>query len=103
MSTEDQQRDIERSIERARDGVSDRIDELDRRLRTTLDVKSFVREHASEIITGGAVVGFLAGFGLPKPLRRIIQIGVPLAFLGWKMKQRMNGDSEDELTPPSPG
>ena len=97
----DQQKDIEREIERARDGVSERIDELDRRLRSTLDVKSFASEHANEIIAGGAVVGFLVGFGLPKTLRRIVQIGVPLAVIGWKVKQKMsaNGDgTADYLT-----
>ena len=99
MGTEDEQKDIEKEIERARDGVSDRIDELDRRLRSTLDVKSFAREHANEIITGGAVVGFLAGFGLPKTLRRIVQIGVPLAFIGWKVKQKM--DEDGGFSPPS--
>jgi len=93
MSTAEEQKEIEREIERAREGVSERIDELDRRLRTTLDVKSFAKKHASQIITGGAVVGFLVGFGLPRPLRRIIQIGVPIALFGWKMKQRMDGNS----------
>src|ERR1700730_9348925 len=90
MSSDDEQKDIEREIERARDGVGDRIDELDRKLRSTLDVKSFARDHANEIITGGAVVGFLVGFGLPKTLRRIVQIGVPLAFIGWKVKAKMD-------------
>ncbi len=100
MSIEHEQKDIEREIVRARDGVSDRIDELDRRLRSTLDVKSFAREHANEIITGGAVVGFLVGFGLPKTLRRIVQIGVPLAFIGWKVKQKMGDDGDSVFTPP---
>jgi ElaB/YqjD/DUF883 family membrane-anchored ribosome-binding protein len=72
MSGDDQQKVIDREIERARDGVGERIDELDRKLRSTLDVKSFARDHANEIITGGAVVGFLVGFGLPKTLRRIV-------------------------------
>ena len=93
----DQQKDIEREIERARDGVSDRIDELDRRLRSTLDVKAFATEHANEIIAGGAVVGFLVGFGLPKTLRRIVQIGVPLAFVGWKVKQKMTADGDNAV------
>ena len=95
----DKQKDIEREIERARDGVSERIDELDRRLRSTLDVKAFASKNANGLIAGGAVVGFLAGFGLPKTLRRIVQIGVPLAFLGWKVKQKVdsaNGDGAIE-------
>jgi hypothetical protein len=97
MSTAEEQKSIEREIVRAREGVSDRIDELDRRLRSTLDIKSFAGEHANGIIAGGAVVGFLAGFGLPKTLRRIVQIGVPLAFIGWKVKQRMSADGESEI------
>ena len=101
MGIEDQQREIEQSIERARDGVSDHIDELDRRLRSTLDVKSFAKEHANGIITGGAVVGFLVGFGLPKTLRRIVQIGVPLAFIGWKVKQKMDTNGSDDFVPSS--
>ncbi|HKO02314.1 MAG TPA: hypothetical protein VJ032_11495, partial [Thermoanaerobaculia bacterium] len=68
---------LEHTIVSARDGVSERIDELDRRLRSTLDVKSAASEHAPQIIAGGAAVGFLVGFGFPKVFKRIIQIGVP--------------------------
>ena len=78
---------IEREIERARDGVSEHIDELDRRLRKQLDFKTFASEHAPQLIAGGAVVGFLVGFGFPKPLKRLIQIGVPLALIAVKAKQ----------------
>ena len=81
---------IERAIGRARDGVSERIDELDRRLRTSLDVKSIASEHAPKIIAGGAVLGFLVGFGLPKPLRKIIGIGLPLAFVALKVRNARN-------------
>ena len=84
---------VERAIERARDGVSERIDELDRRLRTTLDLQKFASEHAPQLIAGGAVVGFLVGFGFPKPLRRLIQFGVPICVIAWKVKQARNGAS----------
>lgn len=84
---------VNRAIERARDGVSERIDELDRRLRTTLDLKTFASEHAPQLIAGGAVVGFLAGFGFPKPLKRLIQFGVPIAVIAWKVKQARDGAS----------
>lgn len=94
MSNAEEQKNIEREISRARDGVSDRIDELDRRLRSTLDVKSFASRHANELIAGGAVVGFLAGFGLPKTLRRIVQIGMPLVLFGWKLKQKLAADGD---------
>ena len=88
-----EKQDIERAIDRARDGVSERIDELDRRLRSSLDVKSAAAEHAPQIIAGGAVLGFLAGFGLPKPLRRAISIGIPLALIAMKFrKSRVDGN-----------
>lgn len=82
---------IESAIVRARDGVGDRIDELDRHLRSTLDIKSFASEHAPQLIAGGAVIGFLAGFGFPKPLKRVIMLGVPLAVIAWKVKQARDG------------
>jgi hypothetical protein len=85
---------VERAIERARDGISTRIDELDVRIRTQYDVKQFVAEHATQIVAGGAVLGLLAGFGIPKPLRRLIQIGVPLGLIAWKVKQTMSVDGE---------
>jgi hypothetical protein len=85
-SSEHQKVHIEKAIERARDGVSDRIDELDRRLRSSLDFKAVASEHAPQLIAGGAVVGFLAGFGFPKPLRRIIQFGIPIALVAAKIR-----------------
>ena len=85
---------IERSIEQARDGVGERIDELDRKLRTSLDFKTFASEHVPQLIAGGAAVGFLAGFGFPKTLRRLVGIGVPLALVAMKVKKVRdhNGD-----------
>ena len=91
MAFKEEKTDIEREIERARDGVGTHIDELDRRLRTTLDVGSFAREHAPQIIAGGAVVGFLVGFGFPSPLRKLIGIGIPLALAAMKIKKSRNG------------
>lgn len=90
MPVEEKQQ-LEHTIVTARDGVSDRIDELDRRLRATLDVKSAASEHAPQIIAGGAAVGFLVGFGFPKALRRLIQIGVPLALVAYKVKKSRDG------------
>jgi hypothetical protein len=84
---------IERSILLARDGIGDRIDELDRRLRTTLDVKSKASEYAPQIIAGGAVVGLLVGFGVPKIFRRLIAIGVPIAIIAATVK-KMSEDGE---------
>ncbi len=96
MDFKEEKTDIEREIERARDDVGSHIDELDRRLRNTLDVKSMAREHAPQIIAGGAVVGFLAGFGFPKLLRRLVGIGIPLALVAMKIKSRQNGDNDGD-------
>ncbi len=99
--TEKQQ--VNRAIERARDGVSERIDELDRRLRTTLNLKTFASEHAPQLIAGGAVVGFLVGFGFPKPLRRLIQFGVPVALIAYKVKKardKASGNGSETTYPP---
>ena len=80
-----EQTEIEREIERARDSVGNRIDELDRRLRKQFDLQAYASEHAVGLVTGGAVVGFLAGFGFPKLLKRAMQIGLPLALIAFKV------------------
>lgn len=85
---------IERAIARARGGVVEHIDELDRRLRSTLDVKSQATEHAPQIVVGGAVVGFLVGFGFPKIFKTILKIGLPLAVAALaakKVQENQNG------------
>jgi hypothetical protein len=86
-----EKKQIEAEIERARDGVGDRIDELDAQLRRKLDFDAMAREHAPQIVAGGAVVGFLVGFGFPKILKRAIQIGVPLALIAYKVKTSRDG------------
>jgi hypothetical protein len=94
---DEEKKEIERTIERARDGVSERIDELDVRLRTQYDLKQFAAEHATQLVAGGAVLGLLVGFGVPKTLRRIIQVGVPLGLIAWKVKQTYEADQTDLL------
>lgn len=89
--TADEKQQIESRIERARDGVGDRIDELDRHLRTALDFKTMAREHATGIVAGGAALGFLVGFGCPRTLRRLIQAGIPVALIAWKFRQARDG------------
>jgi hypothetical protein len=91
MGIENEKKDIEREIERAREGVGERIDELDRRLRTQFDMKAMAIEHAPQIIAGGAVIGFLVGFGFPKPLRRAVSIGIPLALIAMKIRSARAG------------
>jgi hypothetical protein len=95
--TADEKQQIESRIERARDDVGDRIDELDRRLRTTLDFKTMAREHATQLIVGGAALGFLVGFGFPKTLQRLIQVGIPVTLIAWKFKQSRDGHEHAEI------
>lgn len=98
MSDIDNQKvDIERAIERARDGVGDRIDELDQRLRSTLDVKSALSEHAPGIIAGGAAVGFLVGFGFPSIFKKVLKVGVPLALVSLAVMKARNGGADGEM------
>jgi len=95
-----EKQDIEREINRARDGIGDRIDELDTRLRRQLDFATMASEHAPQLMAGGVVVGFLVGFGFPKPLKRVIQLGVPLALAAYKVKQLRavhDGHGADEI------
>ncbi len=92
MAIENEKHEVEQAIERARDGVSDRIDELDRRLRTSFDFQSMASEHAPQLVAGGAVLGFLAGFGFPKALRRAISIGIPLALVAMQVRKRIGAN-----------
>ena len=59
---ETEKQTIEHEIERARDGIGTGIDELDRKLRTTMNVQTFASEHVPQLMAGGAVVGFLVAF-----------------------------------------
>ncbi len=86
MKGSDQNEYIERAIVRSREGVGDRIDELDQRLRTNLDPKQLARTYGPHIIAGGAVLGVIVGFGLPKVLRRVVAWGVPLSILAMTIK-----------------
>jgi hypothetical protein len=81
MAETDQKQNIERAILRARDGVGDRIDELDRHLRTNLDPKALASTYAPQLAAGGAILGVVLGFGMPKVFRRLVTWGVPLAIV----------------------
>jgi hypothetical protein len=85
----DEKQKLDQAIVGARDRVGDRIDELDRHLRKQLDVKSIAAEHATELVAGGAVVGFLVGFGFPKVVKRLLQIGIPVAVVAMQVKKRV--------------
>lgn len=94
MAEVDQKEHIERAIVRARDGVGTRIDELDRHLRTNLDPKALASTYAPAIMAGGAVLGVVVGFGLPKVFRKLVTWGVPIAIVAMTVK---NARDKDEL------
>ena len=92
MAEADQKQSIERAIVRARDGVGDRIDELDRHLRTNLDPKTLASTYAPALMAGGAVLGIVVGFGLPKVFRKLISWGVPVAIVAMTIKSAREKD-----------
>jgi hypothetical protein len=92
--TDEQKKSIETQIVRARDGVGDRIDELDRHLRTNLDPKTLARTYAPHLIAGGAVLGLVVGFGLPKVFRKLVTWGVPIAILAVTVKNAREADND---------
>jgi hypothetical protein len=94
MAEVEQKEFIERAIVRARDGVGERIDELDRHLRTNLDPKTLATTYAPQLMAGGAVLGIIVGFGLPKVLRKLVTWGVPVAIVAMTIK---NAREKDEL------
>ena len=92
--TDEQKKSIETQIVRARDGVGDRVDELDRHLRTNLDPKTLARTYAPHLIAGGAVLGLVVGFGLPKVFRKLVTWGVPIAILAVTVKNAREADND---------
>ena len=94
MAEVEQKEHIERAIVRARDGVGYRIDELDRHLRTNLDPKTLASNYAPALMAGGAVLGVIVGFGLPRVFRKLVTWGVPVAILAMTIK---NARESDEL------
>ena len=92
--SKEQKKSIETQIVRARDGVGDRIDELDRHLRTNLDPKTLARTYAPHMIAGGAVLGLVVGFGLPKVFRKLVTWGVPIAILAVTVKNAREADND---------
>ena len=94
----DEKEAIEQEIGRARDGVGDHIDELDRRLRKTFDIEAAASQHAPQLMAGGAVVGFLVGFGFPKAVKLLLRLGIPIALITVAAKKyaaSCNGDEDD--------
>lgn len=98
MADMDQKEYLEQTIARARDGVGERIDELDRHLRTNYDPSTLASTYAPQIMIGGAVLGLLVGFGMPKVLRRAITWGVPLTILAVTMSNARKERATESLT-----
>lgn len=94
---EHQKAHIELAIERARERVGDTIDELDRRVKSGLDLKSIAKDHAVELAAAGGVIGLVLGLGVPRALLRMIQIGVPLA-IAIEIARRKATSEEDHTT-----
>jgi hypothetical protein len=90
--TEQEKQTIERAIVRARNGVGDRIDELDQHLRSNFDPKTLARTYAPHLIAGGAVLGLIVGFGLPKVFRKVVTWGVPIAIIAVTVKNARDRD-----------
>ncbi len=86
---------IELAIERARENLGDRIDELDRRIRQKLDFEQIAKDHAPQLVATGAALGFLIGFGVPKVLLRTVQLGVPILLAVTVMKKRLAERTDD--------
>ena len=84
---DDEKKQLDQTIEGARDRVGDRIDELDRRIRQKLDFQSIASEHAPQLVAGGAVIGFLVGFGFPKVVKRVLQIGIPVVLIAVRVNK----------------
>jgi hypothetical protein len=84
---DDEKQQLDQTIVGARDRVGDRIDELDRRIRKKLDFQSIASEHAPQLVAGGAVIGFLVGFGFPKVVKRVLQIGIPVVLIAVRVNK----------------
>jgi hypothetical protein len=96
MSELEEKQVIERTIVHARNGVGDRIDELDRHLRINLDPKSLASSWAPQLIAGGAVLGVIVGFGMPRVFRKLVTWGVPITILAMTLKNAREKSREAE-------
>ena len=92
IDKDDVKQHIEIAIERAREGVSERIDEIDRRLRSSLDFKQIAGDHAPQLLAAGVAVGFLIGIGAPKVVTRGLQLGIPLFIAVQIARKRAEND-----------
>jgi hypothetical protein len=99
MADMDEKATIEHEIVRARNDFGQRIDELDRTLRTNYDPGTLARNYAPQLVAGGAVLGVLVGFGAPKVFRKLVTWGVPLAIVGMTLKNvRERKEAEEART-----
>jgi hypothetical protein len=71
---------IERAIGRARQGVGERIDEIDKNLRSRLDWKRQAGDHAVEVVVAGTALGFFLAVGGAKTVVRAVQLTFPIVM-----------------------
>lgn len=95
-STDHVRSHIETAIERAREGMSESIDELDRRVRESLNFRQMAADHAPQVLVAGAAFGFLLGLGVPRVILRTIQIGIPIAIAVQIAKKRREAAAMQE-------
>lgn len=93
---------IERSIDEAREGLSERIDQLDEKLRKDFDLNKIASEHAVQLMGAGAAIGLVLGIGVPRAVLRMMQIGIPIGIAIAVAKkahelQEEGESSQDEL------
>lgn len=92
--SEHQKAHIELAIERARERVGDTIDELDKRVKKGLDLKTLAKDHAFELAAAGGVLGLVVGLGVPRALLRVAQIGIPIAIAVEIARRKSSADEE---------
>jgi hypothetical protein len=88
---------IERAIGRARSGVGERIDEIDRLIRARLDWRQQAGQHAPELVAAGAALGFFIGVGGGRVLVRAMQVAIPIALAVQLARRHAASDPESPL------
>lgn len=81
---------IELAIGRAREGVGDRIDEIEERLRGALDIRQQASTHAPELMLAGLTIGFIIGVGAGRTLVKLVQFGIPIALAAKLAKAKID-------------
>lgn len=85
---------IELAIGRAREGVGDRIDEIEERLRGALDIREQASSHTPELVLAGLTIGFIIGIGAGRTLVKLVQFGIPIALATKLAKSKIGARAE---------